>query len=287
MRSVSGGRLFWAMAIGVLGAIVAIALDAAISYLREDWTNPIGIVVTASIAAFSGLVPLLRADRRRDDASAQRPPVPSPSGPGYGAAQPYGSPPPYGHQPYGHPPPYGPPAAQTRRRSKGVPLLIGVLVLLLFCGGGVAATAFGARYLGGWFTGDEKGFDVLAEERSARAGDLTLTVHSVVLTSHYTRVEMSATNGGERSLNLPIFENCQLTLHGNADRSNSVGGRNTLEGDPFRSDWTESVPAGQTVRGIVTFDRLPEGITSINISFSMVYGQFEGNSITIEDVPLT
>jgi hypothetical protein len=41
MRSVSAGRLFKAMAFGILGSIVALVFDAAIAYLRKDWTNPV------------------------------------------------------------------------------------------------------------------------------------------------------------------------------------------------------------------------------------------------------
>jgi hypothetical protein len=259
---VSGRRLLVAMAFGILGAIVAIALDAAIAYLRKDWANPVGIVLVAGVAAFSGLLPLLRRDRTVPGAAPTMPPPAMQS---------------WGAQPV--PPPYGaPPAAvPPRAGGKGVPVLVGVLVVLLLCGGGVGAVTFGARYIGGWVTGDEAGFDVLAEERSATAGGLTLTVHQVMVTSHYTRVELSAANDGENTVNLPIFGNCQLIPSGD---------RRTLDGDPFRSDWSDAVPPGQTVRGIVTFPRLPDGVDSISISFATIFGQFGDTSITIADIPL-
>jgi hypothetical protein len=266
------------MAFGILGAIVAIALDAAIAYLRKDWADPVGIVLVAGVAAFSGVIPLLRRDRPTPSTVSPPPP-----------AQPWGAqpvPPPYGAQPappaYGAqppPPPYSPPpGVPARPAGTRVPMVVAVLVMLLLCGGGVGAVTFGARYIGGWVTGDEAGFDVLAEERSAEAGDVTLTVHQVLLTRHYTRVELSATNRGSNTINLPIFGNCQLIPSGD---------RRTLDGDPFRSDWSDAVPPGQTVRGIVTFPRLPDGVDSISISFATIFGQFGATSITIADVPLT
>jgi hypothetical protein len=255
------------MAFGIVGAIVAIALDAAISYLRKDWANPIGIVLVAGVAALSGVLPLLRRDRSATSAAA----APSP-GPQYWATQPY-APPPGAAAPH----PYGPPVSAPRPTGKGVPVVVGILVMLLLCGGGVGAVTFGARYIGGWVTGDEAGVDVLVEERSATAGGLTLTVHRVTLTSHYTRVELSATNDGEMTVTLPIFGNCQLIPSGD---------RRTLDGDPFRSDWSDAVPPGQTVRGIVTFPRISDGVDSISISFATIYGQFGDNSITVADIPI-
>ncbi len=259
MRSVSGRRLVLAMFFGILAAIVAILLDAAIAYLREDWTNPLGIALAAGVAALSGVIPLLRPEK------ARTPSTPAPTPPPYGAQPPYAQ------------PPYAPPpgAAQPRPRSRGVPVIVGVLTLLLLCGGGVAAAAFGAQYLGGFLTGDQRGTDVLAEETSATEGPLTVTVHSVVVTSHFTRVELSATNTGDTPITLPIYRNCYL----NTDSA-------TMEGDSFRSDWAETVPSGQTNRGTVVFDRLPDGVGSISISFAVVFGSFEANSLTVADVPL-
>jgi hypothetical protein len=266
MRGVSARRLFVAMAFGVLGAVVAIALDAAINFLRKDWTNPVGIVLTAGVAAISGIIPLLRPERERSTS-----PAPGP------AIQPYATQP-YASQPYGSAPVIEPAAPPKRRPSRRVPVVVGLLVLLLVCGGGVSAVTFGAQYLGGWVTGNEEGFDVLDQEATARSGDLTLTVLRVKITGHYTRVEMSARNDGSRSITLPVFENCLL---------NSPSLRSTLKGDSFRSDWTETIPPGQTVQGTVNFDRLPDDTTTISISFATIYGPLDGNTaITIADIPI-
>lgn len=253
MRSVSGRRLIVGMAFGILGAFVAVALDVAIAYLREDWANPVGIVLVAGVAAASGVLPLLRADRSSRNVVEPSPPPARPSGaPASGV--------------------------RTRKRAKGVPVLAGVLVMLVLCGGGVAAATFGARYIGGWFTGDETGTDALAQARSATAGDLTLTVGRVILTRHFTKVEMSATNAGERTLSLPVFANCHLIPDGDHE---------TLAGDSFRSHWPEQVPAGQTVRGTVTFPTLPDGVSTVSVSFANIIGQFGDTSITVDDITLS
>jgi hypothetical protein len=237
------------MLFGILGAIAAILLDAAIAYLREDWTNPLGIALVAGVAALSGVIPLLRPER------ARTPAVPQPN------ARPSGA---QAHGP-----------AQPAPRPGGIPVIVGVLTLLLVCGGGVAAAAFGVQYLGGWLTGDEAGSDILAEETSATNGPLTVTVHSVVVTDHFTRVELSATNGGDIPIILPVYRNCYLDT-----------GVATMQGDPSRSEWAETVPAGQTTRGTVVFDRLPDGVESISISFAIVVGTFDTRSLAVADVPL-
>lgn len=268
MRSVSAGRLVKAAAFGILGAVVAMILDAAISYLRKDWTNPVGIALVAGISALSGVVPLLQRERPSPASQlAAPPPAPQQAG-----AQPYG-PPPYGAYPYD-------PAAPARPARKGLPLLIGVLVLLVFCGGGVAGVTYGAQYFGGWITGDERGFDVLAQQQSASSGPLKLTVQSVTLTSHFTKVALTADNAGTIPINLPLYENCQLTASGD---------RRTLGADSFRSDWNQSVPPNGTVYGTVVFPRLPDGAATVSISFSVIYGLSGPSgpaSITVADIPL-
>ncbi len=250
MWRVSPRRLVKAMAFGVLGAAVSLALNAAISYLREDWSNPLGIGLAVALASITGVIPQLQEEKT--------PPQPPP-------------PPPY-QAPY-YPsswPPVPPKPAPTR-----MPVLVAVLVLLLICGGGAGAVALGMQYVGGLATGDEDGVDVLVAEKSAKAGALTLTVHHVVLTAHFTRVEMSAANSGTTSLTLPVYGYSQLTVQGGT----------TLKGDAFRSDWPETVPAEGLVRGNVNFGRLAAGTTRINVSFTQIFGP-GGGSITVRDIVL-
>jgi hypothetical protein len=293
MRSVSAGRLVKAMAFGILGSIVALVFDAAIAYLRKDWTNPVGIVLVGGVAAISGVVPLLQGDGNgaAPTAAPLQPSGPPPSGPtAYGTASygpPPGAPPGYPAPPYPQPgsvPPYGatPPIVQPRAKRRGLPVLLGVLILLVVCGGGVAGVTYAAQYVGSLVTGEESGTNVLVEPQSATVGALTLTVKAVTLTAHYTRVDMTAANGGSSELTLPVFDNCQL---------NSPDGP-TLSGDEFRSHWTQSIPAGQSVTGTVVFSRLADGTATIAISFSVIYGMFaEGGggpaSITVSNIPLS
>lgn len=254
MRRVSGARLITAMLFGIIGVVISLAIEAVIGFLREDWTNPLGIGLAIALAAFSGLLPLLQPEKS--------PP------PAY---------PPVAHR--GYPPPPGradyPPARPRPARSR-MPAVLAVLVLLLVCGGGGGAIAYGAQYAGGWLTGDENGPDILAEEASAVEGDLTLTVHRVRRTAHYTRVEVSAANHGSKSLRLPVFGSCQLTAAGGA----------TVAGDDLHSDWADTVPAGGLVRGTIAFGRLPAGVSTVSLSFTHIFGR-SGGSITVEDIRLT
>jgi hypothetical protein len=181
-------------------------------------------------------------------------------------------------------PPYGgtPPLVQQRAKRRGLPALLGVLIMLVVCGGGVAGVTYGAQYVGSLVTGEETGTNVLVAPQSATVGALTLTVKAVTLSAHYTRVDMTAANAGTSELNLPVFDNCQLNSPNNP----------TLTGDDFRSHWTQSIPAGQTVSGTVVFSRLAGGTSTIAISFSVIYGIFAVGgggpaSITVPNIPLS
>ena len=120
-----------------------------------------------------------------------------------------------------------------------------------------------------------KPVDVLVAEKSAKAGQLTLTVHHVWVTDQYTKVELSATNSGRVSLSLPLYGNCQLIV---------PGGR-TLSANAFAGDWPETVPPGVPVRGTIEFDPLPPGTTKISVSFGQVFGPGP-HSVTIRDIVL-
>jgi hypothetical protein len=243
--------------------------------------------LVAGVGAFSGIVPLLQGDDK--GAAPAAAPLQPAGTPPYGTTS-YGPPPAaapgYPAPPYpqpGTPPPYGatPPVVQQRPRRRGLPVLLGVLIMLVVCGGGVAGVTYAAQYVGSFVTGEETGTNVLVTPQSATVGALTLTVKAVTLTAHYTRVDMTAANAGNSEISLPVFDNCQL---------NSPNGR-TLSGDEFRSHWTQSIPAGQTVSGTVVFSRLADGTGTIAISFSVIYGMFAGGaagpaSITVSNIAL-
>jgi hypothetical protein len=176
---------------------------------------------------------------------------------------PFGSKPDPSRDPYdrwGHPP----------RRVAVLPV---ILVILVAFGGGVGLVAYGGHYVGAWITGDEEGDDILTAKKSANVGALTLTVDRIRHTTHYTRVDLTASNSGESSLSLPVYGYSQLT----PERGT------TMEAYASRSDWPTSVPGHGTVRGTVNFGRLPIGTTKLNVGFTQIFGS-GGKSITVRDV---
>ncbi len=167
----------------------------------------------------------------------------------------------------------------TTRSPHRVRVAVAVLVVLAVCTGGAGGAAWAVQYAGGYVTGHEDGPDLLLGEASATAGPLTLTVHAVLHTAHFTRVDLSGANTGDDSMRLPLFENCLLT---------AASGQ-TLKADRFRSDWPEAVPPGGTVRGFVTFGKhLPPGTATASLAFEVVFVQGPGGpgSITVRNIRL-
>ena len=84
MRRIRSGQLAKAMLFGAIGTFLGIAINAALDYARQDWTNPVGIAVVAVLASASGVIPLLQTERPE---RAPDPPVaPGPARPGRSAA---------------------------------------------------------------------------------------------------------------------------------------------------------------------------------------------------------
>jgi hypothetical protein len=278
MRRIRGGQLAKAMLFGALGTLLGVAINAALDYARQDWTNPIGIAVVAVLASVSGVIPLLQAERVPSGGPPRRGTV-YPSGPAVGQAQV----PRYGGQPpsqYDWAAPQGPPPTapgQPAARRRGAPLLVAALVLLVLCGGGAAGATYGVKFLGGLITGDERGTDLLVRPATGTAGTLTLTVDKVEQTRHFTRVHLQGRNTGEEIPKL-VAGFCQLT-----------GGGTTKKPDAFKSDWPEDVPPGREgVAGWLVFEgHLPPGTTSASLTFTVIFGSVRGGrSITVADIPL-
>ena len=289
MRGVQLGKvLLIAAAIEIVGlagnAVTSLLTDAASGALR--WILPQVVAVGAAMAKA-----VLDA-AAKEPAPAQPgpyPPAPYPPGtyqPGVyqsGAHQPgvYQS---GAHQPGGYPAtqpaPYQPTPSQPvarRARRRLTPALIAIVVLLAVCGGGGFAIASGVRYVVGLATGHEAGTDRLVRPVAARAGDLTLTVRHVVYTSHYTRVDVLAQNDGDAAVTLPIFGNCVF-----------VGADGTvLQGDPQRSDWSETIAPGVSQAGTIVFGgTLPDDVRAAALNFSQVF-VLGGRSLTVRDIALS
>jgi hypothetical protein len=281
MRRIRGGQLAKAMLFGAIGTFLGIAINAALDYARQDWTNPVGIAVVAVLASASGVIPLLQAERAAPAPPQRR-----------GTVYPSGQPPAVGHAQvpqYGQgtrydwpAPPSGAPGAPApglpapRRRGGRVPLLAAALLLLVLCGGGAAAATYGSKFLGGWLTGDEKGTNILAGPATGEAGPLKLTVDRAEQTRNFTRVHLAGTNSGDQSAKL-VIGFVQLTGDDGT----------TLKADPFRSDWPEDVTPGRAgVAGWLVFkDHLPPGTTSASLTFTTIFGP-GGGEISVSDIPL-
>jgi hypothetical protein len=173
----------------------------------------------------------------------------------------------------GHVYPHPPPRRQERRAT---PLPVALLIALLVMGVGGWGVTQGVRYAVGSITGNESGSERLIQPAAASADGLTLTVESVERTTHFTRVRLAARNRTATSLSLPLFGNCVF-----------IGGDGTtLEADPFRSRWSETLAPGGVQRGAVTFNgHVPDSVTRASLSFTQIF-RLGGGSITVRDIRL-
>lgn len=255
-------------------AVTSLVTDKASGAGR--WVLPPLIAVIAAMAKAlidAGRHPV--AATRGAGAAGSGPPPGSPV-PGAGGPGPYrppgGTPASYGPGPGPAPVRHG--APQQRRRWWAAALAI--LIVLVSCGGGGVAITAGVRYAVGYVTGNESGPDVLVRPVSGRAGGLTLTVEKVQYTDHFTRVTVVARNGGRESVGLPLFDNC---VFAGADGT-------TLQADPFRSRWSETLAPGGTQRGIITFPgKLPDRVGEASLSFSQVFA-LGGGAATVPGIVL-
>ncbi|WP_460663717.1 hypothetical protein [Kribbella swartbergensis] len=137
-----------------------------------------------------------------------------------------------------------------------VPVVVAIVAVLVGVGvGGFALTA-GVEYAAGYITGKESGEDRLVKPVARTGAGLTLTVENVTYTSHFTRVEVAASNRGDQPLSLSIEDSAFTGADGNS-----------LTADGFRSQWPGSVGPGDVVRGTITFKgHLPEGLTAATLT---------------------
>jgi len=119
------------------------------------------------------------------------------------------------------------------------------------------------RYVVGYATGNEPGTERLVRPAHNVVNRLRLTVDSVEQTRHFTRVHLTAHNDASGEIALPLFGNC--TFHGSDDT--------TLKADPFRSDWSESIPSQSRQGGTVIFKgHVPDDVTRADLRFAVMFG---------------
>ena len=168
---------------------------------------------------------------------------------------------------------YPRPRVRPRRTSLPRALLITILAIGV---GGLGVTV-GIRYAVGYVTGNEPGTSRLVQPATASAGGVTLTVESVAYTAHFTQVGVAARNQIGTSVSLPLFGYCVFT--------GSDG--TTLEADPFRSRWSETLAPGILQRGVIVFSgHLPAPVLQAALSFTQIFGP-GGGSITVRPINLT
>jgi hypothetical protein len=153
----------------------------------------------------------------------------------------------------------------VRDAPRGTPLLVALVVAVAVIGLGGWAVMQGVRYGVGYVTGNEPGTERLRMQASGGVDGLTLTVESVEQTAHFTRVGLAARNTSPDTAILTVYKNTFL---------NGIDGT-TLEGDGFRSRWSETVVPGSRQRGTITFKgHLPNSVRRAKFSFASVGGPF-------------
>jgi hypothetical protein len=224
--------------------VVSTALAVVVNFATDSWRSAmpwliVGVLVVASAAI----------------AAATTAPQPDPAPP----------PLPSGYYHSNTPPP----RPQTSGYGRTVIAVVVVTALIV--------SIFAVRFAFGLVTGRETGVDRLVKPVSATNRALTLTVDRVEVTSHFTRVSMSASNGGNVALTLPIYGNCQMTV-----------GRTTTSASTIASQWPDNVPPESTVSGVVVFRFvIPNDTTKASIAFSTIFGSLSTRgSIVIRNIPL-
>ena len=255
-------RLGRVVLVGAIANLVLLAAAVVIEF-ATDWTG-IGPWLAAPLL---GMVAALVDVGKQ---AATREPAPAPAQPGAGAPAP-GAP--------TAPRPQGTPTGPVARPRRRVPVFVAVVVAVLLIGGGGIAIAYGVATVTAFITGNQTGVERLTAEVSVDDQGVTTTVHRVEHTQDFTRVELTVVNGLGNTITLPVFNNATLA---SADGT-------TLGADPFRSSWNDTIPPGQTRRGILVFPgHLDPAGTTATLSFATVFEQgFDGPaSIVVEGLVL-
>ncbi|MGC5171653.1 hypothetical protein ACLQ2Q_13490 [Microbacterium sp. DT81.1] len=161
------------------------------------------------------------------------------------------------------------PGGAAGPRGGGAPVAIAVLVIVAVVGLTGALVTYGVATLTGFLTGDQEGVPRLQNAPvTVDSGGVVTTVESLDHTKDFTRVELTVQNGLANTISLPLYANATLSAEDGT----------TLEADPFRSSWSESIAAGQLRRGTIVFlGHLPDGPGTATLGFTTVFVQgFDG-----------
>ena len=258
-------RLGRVVLVGAIANFVLLAAAVVIEF-ATDWTGIGPWLAAPLLGMVAALVDVGKQAATREPEPAARTATSAPAAPASGAG--------------GTPPGPAFPTGQVSRPKRRVPVLVAVVVTVLLIGGGGVAIAYGVATATAFITGNQTGPDRLTAEVTVEDQGVSTTVHRVVHTQDFTRVELTVVNGLANTITLPVFGNATLA---SADGT-------TLGGDAFRSSWTPTIAPGQPRFGTLVFPgHLDPAGTTATLSFATVFEQgFDGpTSIVVGGLELS
>ena len=164
-----------------------------------------------------------------------------------------------------------PPAAPGRRQGPGLGSLVASLIMILVIGGGIA---YGVTYAFGLITGNEPSVPRLEEPVSGAAGALDVRIDEVGVGDHYTHVRLTATNGADFPVTIPLFDNCQLVEKGQTALEAKTG---------FTTSVIDVPPGDIPITKEIIFSGTPaDGPTSLTLACSTLFWQGFGQPQSLQ-----
>ena len=229
-----------ALLLGMIGLIISLGIGY--------WQQSASPVFAAVLTVAAGTIPLV-IDYIKDRA-AEKAPL---------SRDPYDS--------------YGtwPPGAPDRRRGSSLGGLVAALLMFVVIGGGIA---YGATYAFGWITGIEPSVPRLEEPVSGAAGALDVRIDAVGVGDHNTHVRLTATNGADFPVTIPLFDNCQLVEKGQTALEAKTG---------FTTSVIDVPPGDIPVTKEIVFSGTPaDGPTSLTLACSTLFWQGFGQPQSLQ-----
>lgn len=240
--------------VGGLANLVLVGAGVVIQF-ATDWTG-IGTWLAAPLTGMAASLVAIMKDVLTKEPEPE--PAPAPAAPPVGGAAP--NPRGQGGATAGPSTGVVPPP-----RRGGVSVLVGVLVAVLVIGVGGVLVTYAVATVSGFVTGNQVGVDRLQNGSVAvDSGGVVTAVERVEHTADFTRVELTVRNDLGNTITLPLYGNATLSAEDGT----------TLEADPFRSSWSESIAPGQLRRGTIVFGgHLPDAGTTATLAFGTVFEQ--------------